>query len=459
MLGVIARQDGKNDVARTLITKALNIQPDYAEAHNNLGTVLRDLGQPDRAVLSHETAIGLKPGYAEAHSNLSNALLDLGKIEAAVAGYRKALSINPHLFETYSNLGNALKEMGELKEAIDNYRTAIDLKPDFVIAHFNLSNALRDLGNIEDSLASYRTTLRIDPHFVSAHFNLGDMLRNQGQFNEALEVFKLADTPLCRAGVMECLFALGEHDKYDKFQNASLEKDKKNISAASISAFASQQLNRINPHPFCKEPMDFIQVYEGMVGLQNKETILCKLITELKSGLSIWEPTGKSTRNGYQSPPAVNLFANPTDSLAVAHQIVQGAVQKYRNEFLSKNCLFIKDFPKTMNLRAWFVQLLKAGHQTDHIHPDGWLSGVFYLKVPQFSDPEEGCIEVGLWKPNFPMVKNTYPKKLYRPKTGDVILFPSSLFHRTIPFHSDDERLCIAFDLLPAEGETASKNV
>ena len=450
MLGVISHQVGKNEIARNLITKALKIQPDHAEAHNNLGNILRDLGRPDTAILSYKTAIALKPGYAEAHSNLSNTLLDLGRIEAAVAGYRKALSINPNLFETYSNLGNALKEMGELKEAIDNYQAAIDLKPDFVIAHFNLGNALRDLGNVEDGLASYRTALRIDPNFVSTHFNLGDVLRNQGKFNEALEAFKLADTPACRAGVMECLFALGEYNKYDEFQNACIEKDKDNISAASISAFASQQLNRTNPHPFCKEPMDFIQVYEGLVGLQDKEKILCRLITELKSGKSIWEPTGKSTRNGYQSPPAINLFADPTGSLAVAHHIVQGAIKKYRNEFSSKSCLFIKDFPKKMKLQAWFVQLLKDGHQIEHIHPDGWLSGVFYLQVPQFSDPEEGCIELGLWKPNFPMPKNTYPKKLYYPKTGDIILFPSSLFHRTIAFHSDDERLCIAFDLLPA---------
>tara|TARA_B110000305_G_scaffold32642_1_gene31776 strand:+ start:227 stop:376 length:150 start_codon:yes stop_codon:yes gene_type:complete len=45
----------------------------------------------------------------------------------------------------------------------------------------------------------------------------------------------------------------------------------------------------------------------------------------------------------------------------------------------------------------------------------------------------------------------TFPKKVIKPKEGDVIFFPSSVFHRTIPFESDEERICIAFDLKPSQ--------
>ena len=74
LLGVIAHQVGKNDIAVDLIGKALAINSDYAEAHNNLGLALNGLGRLDEAVSSYLKALAIKPYYAEAHTNLGNAL-------------------------------------------------------------------------------------------------------------------------------------------------------------------------------------------------------------------------------------------------------------------------------------------------------------------------------------------------------------------------------------------------
>ena len=104
LLGVIAHQVGKNDIAVDLIGKALAVNPDFAEAHGNLGAALMDLGRPEDAVTSFRKALVLKPDYAKAHNNL----------------------------------GNAFKELGNLDEATANYRQALDLKPDYAIAHSNL---------------------------------------------------------------------------------------------------------------------------------------------------------------------------------------------------------------------------------------------------------------------------------------------------------------------------------
>ena len=84
--------------------RALEIKPDYAEAHSNLGNALQDLGQLDDAVASYRRALEIKPDYAEAHSNLGNALQDLGQLDDAVASYRRALEIKPDFAEAHSNL-------------------------------------------------------------------------------------------------------------------------------------------------------------------------------------------------------------------------------------------------------------------------------------------------------------------------------------------------------------------
>ena len=83
LLGVIAHQVGKNDIAVDLIGKALVIKPDYAEAHSNLGAALESLGKLDEAVASYHKALTIKPDFADAHSNLGSALKDIGKMDDA----------------------------------------------------------------------------------------------------------------------------------------------------------------------------------------------------------------------------------------------------------------------------------------------------------------------------------------------------------------------------------------
>jgi hypothetical protein len=114
-----------------------------------------------------------------------------------------------------------------------------------------------------------------------------------------------------------------------------------------------------------------------------------------------------------------------------------------------EDCDFIRLMPERLSLSGWVVRLQKGGYQDEHIHPGGWLSGVFYVQVPEFRDEEEGAIEFGLWGYDYPILDKNYPRERYPPKNGNIVLFPSSLFHRTIPFYSDEERMCVAFDIVP----------
>ena len=100
-------------------------------------------------------------------------------------------------------------------------------------------------------------------------------------------------------------------------------------------------------------------------------------------------------------------------------------------------------------MKGWFNRLLKNGYQDAHIHAAGWLSGVVYLQTLDIEENSEGAIEFGLHGYELPISDENYPRLLHNPKEGDIVLFPSSLFHRTIPFKKDTERCVIAFDLEP----------
>ena len=117
----------------------------------------------------------------------------------------------------------------------------------------------------------------------------------------------------------------------------------------------------------------------------------------------------------------------------------------------SLSCEFIKSFPKKIEFSSsWFVKMQKGGHLSSHIHEDGWISGAVYLSIPnENSSSNEGAIQLSTHGDNYPKMHDNFPEKTILPEVGDVIFFPSSVFHRTIPFNSTKERICIAFDLRP----------
>lgn len=126
--------------------------------------------------------------------------------------------------------------------------------------------------------------------------------------------------------------------------------------------------------------------------------------------------------------------------------IIQEAIDDYYDMFKLESNLFIKYWPRKHKLTGWYNRLEKNGHHVSHIHQTGWLSGVIYLKTINLSNSDEGAIEFGLHGYDLPITDEKYPRKLHRPKKGDIVLFPSSLFHKTIPFTTDTERCTIAFD-------------
>jgi len=108
--------------------------------------------------------------------------------------------------------------------------------------------------------------------------------------------------------------------------------------------------------------------------------------------------------------------------------------------------------PERWKLTAWGVVMHDKGHERAHIHPNGWLSGVFYVQLPSvIEDPSrnpEGWLEFG--RPTGDLaVTSTMDLRHYKPELGQMFLFPSYFYHGTVPFRSSERRVCIAFDVEP----------
>ena len=130
------------DAALKYYKKALEINPDYAEAYYNMGIALKDNGDLDAAIDSYKKALEIKPDYVGAYFNTGNILKDTGDLEAAIDSYKKALEIKPDYAEAYNNIGLTLKDKGDLEEAINSYKKALEIKPDYFEAKENLISLL-----------------------------------------------------------------------------------------------------------------------------------------------------------------------------------------------------------------------------------------------------------------------------------------------------------------------------
>ncbi len=96
---------------------------------------------------------------------------------------------------------------------------------------------------------------------------------------------------------------------------------------------------------------------------------------------------------------------------------------------------------------AWSVRLRSGGHHASHIHPRGRISSAFYVDVPPtgFGEDRRGWLYFG--KPGFPVHPPLEADHHIRPEPGLLVLFPSYMFHGTIPFEAAEHRLSLAFDV------------
>jgi hypothetical protein len=147
-----------------------------------------------------------------------------------------------------------------------------------------------------------------------------------------------------------------------------------------------------------------------------------------------------------------NIFgeAEGDKSLIIQHflNIIKNEVQKYKLSF-SNECEIISSFPEKYTIRGWLIEIENAGFLKPHIHDSGWISGSIYLNLPQDRVGEEGNIKFSTEGMDYPNDGKKFPKKIVDLNLGDIVLFPSSLFHSTIPFNSNQRRITLAFDVIP----------
>lgn len=132
-------KQGRGDEALAHFQAALEIKPDFADAHNGLGFVLLQGGKTAKAIEHFQQAVEIQPAFAAAQNNLGMALLQTGRAAEAIPHLAGALKTNPDQAETHNNLGYALLQTGQADAALTHYQRALEINPDYAAAGNNLA--------------------------------------------------------------------------------------------------------------------------------------------------------------------------------------------------------------------------------------------------------------------------------------------------------------------------------
>jgi len=445
--------DGQEKFAESVPSykNAIRLQPNNADLHFNLGIALGHLSRLDEAEVSYQQAIQLNRNFFEAHGNLGTILQRQGKLDSAISNYQQGLKINPQDARGYFNLGTALRDKGALDEAIESYKKAIQLFPNYTDAHNNLGETLRDQGNMDEAIKSYQIALTLNSAHASANYNMAEFLYLAKKYDEAIPYFERSQLDDWQERILYCLYKAEKFDTF-KIKRDEIQRQKLHNSPflATLSTHYSINFNEPDPYNFCKNGLNFVY-QKNIPELAKNSALLNALLHDINTAQIAERKQGRLT-NGQQS--AGNLFKRPEASFRQLAELIKNEFLAYRQSYKDADCELINSFPPELEFTSsWYVKMQQGGHLSAHIHEIGWISGAVYLAMPA-TNGIEGAFEYGTHGDDYPISPSKklddFPLAYVMPKVGDIVLFPSSLFHRTIPFNSDEERICIAFDLKPA---------
>ena len=226
VLGACFRANQDFEASLTHLNKAIDIQPDYAEALINRGLVhlaqddkvkaLTDLekayknkphikqiwnliislkidcSQISDAIMLLDEMIKVDPSDAKRYVSKALCYQNLKDLDMAIEAYNKALAIKPDYAEAYNYIGITRQEQGKLEEAIESFNKALAIKPDYADAHNNMGIILKEQGKLEEAIESFNKALAIMPDNADSYNNIGITLKAQGKLEQAIEAYNKA---------------------------------------------------------------------------------------------------------------------------------------------------------------------------------------------------------------------------------------------------------------------------
>jgi len=416
-LGLALRRQNRKEEALAALARSAALNPiPFTDAIRV--EILQDFRRYDEALLLSRDMIRREPENPKWHKFHNELLYRLRH-----ADYLKSYDTAPETADLLLSKAFFLSHEKRAAEALDAYSRAAALEPDNARAAAGLANSLTMLGRHGEAMKAFDRLL--------AKGNADAEL-----YGCAAEAALLGGDPAKAAHFCEQALALDAHDQIALSSLGiawRLMEDERDENLSGYDGLIRS---------FELEPPD------GFASMDDFNAELNAWLDRVHPDTR--EYLNQSLRGGTQTPD--QIFGKGHVLVEKIRARIDEAVGRYivemredsRHPFLSRRA---KGFRYS---GSWSSRLRDCGFHVNHIHPAGWISSCYYIAVPKaVEDTQErqGWIKFG--EPSFDVPLKNAIRRAIQPRPGRLVLFPSYMWHGTIPFHDARPRTTIAFDVVP----------
>lgn len=461
---------GRTGEARQLLTEAIASGQDGASLRSLLGLILHQLGDLAGCERELRQAVHLAPDDGAAEFALASVCYRMGNEAEAEAAARRAIAKGMDDVHSYLLLGRIFNKQSRLAEAEAAWRAAIRRDPASPQGHRELAelvwmqsgdlakaraaldaapqtaeivtitvHLLQGAGEEEGAYVLAAAAAQRDPslHILAARAALGI---DPAAADRHLAAAPPGITPAARAKTeIEVDLALGRAQQAVQRAERLQASRPGDQHATALLATAW----RLAGDPRYRALYDYdrlVKTYridppEGWSSLEDYLRDLGAALDTLHGPLT--HPVGQSLRHGSQTMRGLADYPD------IAIRALFGSLAPPIRRHLAVMGASEQNYAIAS---AWSVRLNSGGFHINHVHPEGWISSAFYVRTPSDLQGSEGHLKFG--EPGPPTSPRLPHEHLVKPEPGLLVLFPSYMWHGTVPFASQEKRLSCAFDIV-----------
>lgn len=483
--------------AAVLLRRAVELEEDSTVGWHLLGQALRAGDDLEGAAQAFRHVLALAPDDRAAAVNLAVVLRLLGRSDEAAGRFARLLAAGESSPEVVDAAIGAMVDAGQVEQAIGLARGLVAAHPRFVPGLATLAMLLWEHDDPSVALRPFEQALAQDPADAALRLGLADLMMSAQRYAEVLALLDRSHGDGVAGPALSLLRAnalaeLGRHDEAGALY-ATLYRQGGDRSPTLLNAQArhllrtgdwraaerrAMEATRIDPAG--QEAWAWLGVAWRLLG-DAREEWLCGYdtlvayaeveapagFTDLGAFLAALAPSlehlhqarhaplRQTLRAGSQTPG--RLFGRNDPLLDAARGALLATVDRWlatlpdddRHPFLARRRAGVRI------AGSWSARLRSSGSHVNHVHPQGWASSAFHVRLPPSVSDGRGGGQLALGAPPVELQLGLPPRRTIQPRAGSLALFPSFLWHGTTPFDDPSPRVTIAFDMVPSGTKSA----
>jgi tetratricopeptide (TPR) repeat protein len=479
-LGLALQQLGRLDEALDSFTAAVRLAPQSGKAWYCMGLVQHDQFDLDAAAASLDRAVSLEPRNVQRLH--ARALIEAERGKEAAEFYARARATAPN--DPDITLGEAVArfENGQGEDAIASLERLTEARPEWVEGHAALSQMRWQLGDTSGFAQSFDAAIERRPYDLDLTIGCFGTLMRAGRYADVLARLDAVRSRIDARDLFDryqavCASEVGDIETADRAFARQLASDDRGLAIAHVrhllrahrfheaayrAAMLASRADGAEAWPYLSiawrllgDPRaSWLDRADRFVTFTDHDELAPRLerIAELLRATrhELIQPFDQPLRGSTQTQG--HLFMRREPELADLRGIIEHSVAQYIEQLPPRdlNHPFLRERSGSARIvRSYSVRPGTRGFHVNRVQTDSWLSCVLYIDVPagisaDANDPA-GWLAIG--QPSADLGVQLPPLARVRPVPGRLAIFPSLMWHGTIPYSAAD-RLAVVAELV-----------